>query len=163
MKSFRTMIRLAQSAALAAVAAAALVAPASAAASGTQNVLITTKILKRASLTVLTQPTAVVVTAADVARGYVDVAAPAQVAIQSNSLAGYLLEFASQGGFMRQILVKGLANEVQLSPEGGTVMQSSSGMGVTKTTLALAFRFVLAESTQQGTYPWPMRLSVTPL
>lgn len=154
---------MAQSAALAAAAAAALVAPASAAASGSQNVLITAKILKRASLTVVTQPTAVVVTAADVARGYVDVPAPAQVAIQSNSLAGYSLEFASQGGFMRQILVKGLANEVQLSPEGGAVMQSSSGIGVTKTTLALSFRFVLAESTQQGTYPWPMRLSVTPL
>jgi hypothetical protein len=87
---------------------------------------------------------------------------PAEVAIQSNSMGGYLLEFASRGNFMRQILVKGLANDVQLSPAGGAVMQASNA-GLNKTTLALGFRFLLAESTQQGTYPWPMQLSVSPL
>lgn len=71
---------------------------------------------KRTSLKVLAQPGSVAVTAGDIARGYVDVLAPAQVAIKSNTSGGYLLEFASQGDFMRQILVTGLANDVQLSP-----------------------------------------------
>ena len=155
--------RAAQLAAGAALALGLLGAPLTAAASGEAKLTVTATILKRATLKVLAQPAAVVVTAADIARGYVDVAAPAHVAIQSNSMGGYLLEFASHGTFMRQILVKGLANDVQLSPAGGAVMQAASNAGVSKTSLALGFRFLLADSTQQGTYPWPMRLSVSPI
>jgi len=136
---------------------------ATAAGSNEVKLTVTATVLKRATLKTLAQPSSVVVTAADIARGYVDVPAPAQVAIQNNSTDGYLLEFASQGDFMRQILVKGLSSDVQLSPAGGAVMQSGGRSGVTRTTLALGFRFVLSESAQQGTYPWPMQLSVTPL
>lgn len=124
---------------------------------------VSATILKRASLQVLAQPSSVLVTAADVARGYVDVPAAAQVAVRSNAPAGYLLEFASQGDFMREIVVRGLETDVQLSPAGGMVSQRGTGKGVTKTTLALGFRFLLSESAQEGTYAWPMRLSVVPL
>jgi hypothetical protein len=136
---------------------------AAAAGSAEAKLTVTATVLKRASLKTLTQPTSVTVTTADIARGYVDVPIPAQVAIQSNSANGYLLDFASQADFARQIVVRGLTNEVQLSPAGGAVMQPGSSSGVTRTTLALGFRFVLSESAQQGTYSWPMRLSVTPL
>jgi hypothetical protein len=131
--------------------------------SGGAKLTVTATVLKRASLKVLAQPTSVAVTAGDIARGYVDVLAPAQVAIKSNTSGGYLLEIASQGDFMRQILVRGLANEVQLSPAGGVVMQASAGSGITRSTLDLRFRFVLAEAAQAGTYSWPIHLSVTPL
>jgi hypothetical protein len=124
---------------------------------------VSATILKHASLNVLAQPSSVVVTAADIARGYVDAAAPSQVAIKSNTSGGYLLEFANQGDFMRQILVRGLTTDVQLSPSGGVVMQASAGSGMTRSTLSLGFRFMLAEAAQAGTYSWPMRLSVTPL
>lgn len=130
---------------------------------GDVKLTVSATIAKHASLNVLAQPSSVVVTQADIARGYVDVAAPAQVAIKSNTPGGYLLEFASQGDFMRQIVVRGLANEVQMSPSGGFVMQASAGSGVTRTTFDLRFRFVLAEAALPGTYSWPMHLSVTPL
>lgn len=136
--------------------------PVAAAGSSEAKLTVSATVLKRASLRMLAQPASIVITASDIERGYVDVPAAAQVAIQSNSPDGYLLEFTSGGDFMRQILVRGLANDVQLSPVGGAVMQSSGG-GVTRTTLALGFRFVLAESAKEGTYSWPMRLSVTPL
>lgn len=165
MKNFRQIaIRMVQCTVLGAASMALLMAPASAIANGSEAKLsVTATILKRASLKVLDQPSAVVITAADIAKGYVDVPASAQVAIQSNSSDGYMLEFASQGDFLRQILVRGLANDVQLSPAGGAITQRPTGSGVTKATLALGFRFVLSESAQQGTYSWPMRLSVTPL
>ena len=163
MKSFNSVVGMVQAAVLGAVATAVLVAPASVIAGGSQKLTVTATIAKHASLKVLAQPSAVVVTSADVARGYVDVPAPAHLAIRSNSQSGYLLEFASEGDFMRQILVKGLASDVQLSPAGGTIMQSSTGAGVTNTTVALGFRFLLADSTKQGTYPWPMRVSITAL
>jgi hypothetical protein len=132
--------------------------PAGAAAS-TANVVVNATVLKSTSLTVLAQPASVVITADDIVRGYVDVPVPAQLAIRSNT--AYALDFAPQGNFIRQVLVRGLGNDVQLGPDGGLVPQLTRG--VTRTTLALAFRFVLSDSAQQGTYPWPMRVSASSL
>lgn len=140
-----------------------MVAPAPPAAAADQAKLtVTATVLKHASLRVLAQPTAVVITAEDVARGYVDVAAPAELAIKCNSRRGYMLEFANQGDFMREIHVRGLASELQLSPAGGAVLQPAAPTGITRATLDLGFRFVLAASARPGTYAWPVHLSVTP-
>lgn len=124
---------------------------------------VTATVLKHASLQVVSQPGSVSVTAADIARGYVDVPATAQIMVKSNTQDGYLLTFTSQGDFFRQALVRGLANDVQLGPDGGGVAQKASGRGMTRTELDLGFRFVLSASAQQGVYAWPMRMSVTPL
>lgn len=155
------LIRTVQVAMCSALALGLLGVPAATA--GDVKLTVTATVLKHASLNVLAQPSSVVVTEADIARGYVDVPTPTQVAIKSNTSGGYMLAFASQGDFMRQILVRGLSSDVQVGPAGGAIMQSSTGSGMTRTTLDLGFRFVLAESAHQGTYPWPMRLSVTPL
>lgn len=133
------------------------------AAAAENNLTVTATVLKHASMQVVSQPSSVVVTAADLARGYVDVAASSQIVVRSNTQSGYMLMFANQGDFVRQTLVKGLANDVQLGAAGGGVAQPVSGRGMTKTALDLGYRFVLSESAQQGVYAWPMRLSVTPL
>ncbi len=160
----KTIVRAAQLAIYTALGLGLLVVPAVATAgSGEAKLTVSATVLKHASLNVLAQPSSVVVTAADIARGYVDAPVPAQVAIKSNTSGGYMLEFSSQGDFMRQILVRGLATDVQLSPAGGAVMQPSTGAGITRATLVLEFRFILAEAAQVGTYLWPMRISITPL
>lgn len=133
------------------------------AAASENSLTVKATILKHASMQVMSQPGSVVVTAADIARGYVDVAASSQILVKSNTQSGYMLMFTSQGDFVRQTLVKGLANDVQLGAAGGGVAQPVSGRGMTKTALDLAYRFVLSESARQGVYAWPMRLSVTPL
>ena len=144
--------RAARLAAGAALATGLLAAPLTAAASGEAKLTVTATILKRATLQVLAQPATLVVTSADLARGYVDVPASSQVAIQNNSTAGYLLDFRNHGGeFLRQVFVRGLNGDVQLSPGGGLVRQGSAGGGVTKTTLALGYRFVLSSAAQAGT------------
>jgi hypothetical protein len=79
---------------------------------GETKLTVSATILKQASLRVLVQPASVVVTAGDIARGYVDVPAAVQVAIRSNTSGGYMLEFATQGDFMRQILVRGFRSDV---------------------------------------------------
>jgi hypothetical protein len=135
-----------------------------AAESGNETKLaVVATVLKHASLQVLAQPGSVVLTAADIARGYIDVSSPAQVAVMSNTQGGYMLMFDSQGEFLRQTLVKGLNTDVQLGASGGGVAQRTSGRGMSKTLLDLGFRFMLSESARQGVYPWPLRLSVTPL
>jgi hypothetical protein len=124
---------------------------------------LTVLIRKHASLQVLSQPSSIQITGADVARGYVEVATPVQVAVKSNTEQGYLLVFDSQGDFFRQARVRGLSTDVQLGTSGGTVAQSASGRGMNQVTLALAFRFELAPSAREGVYAWPMQLSAMPL
>ncbi|MCJ7800297.1 MAG: hypothetical protein MUP33_11180 [Polaromonas sp.] len=137
--------------------------PLAALASGEAKLMVSATVSKHASLQVLAQPASVVITAADMARGYVDVLSPAQVTVQSNTQDGYLLMFDNQGDFLRHALVKGLDRDVQVGAGGGGVAQRSSGGGMRKNLLNLGFRFVLSDSARQGVYAWPIRLSVTPL
>jgi hypothetical protein len=132
-------------------------------ASGETKLTVSATISKHASLQVLSQPSSVVITADDMARGYVDVPSPAQVTVQSNTQDGYLLMFENQGDFLRHALVKGLDSDVQVSAGGGGVAQRSLGRGMRKNLLNLGFRFVLSDSARQGVYAWPMRLSVSAL
>jgi len=126
------------------------------------SVLVTATVLKHASLKILAQPAAVVVTAEDVARGYVDTSAPTEFSVKANT-ESFLLDFAASGDFMRQIIVFGLANEVQLSPAGGAIAQRSAPPASPLRGVLLSFRFVLSETVRPGMYQWPIRLSVTPL
>lgn len=132
-------------------------------ASITIKLTVTVTIPKRASLKVLAQPGSVVLAAADIARGYVDVPGFLEVAVQNNSADGYLLTFENQGEFIKQTRVRGLGYDVQFDAMGGSIPQSANGRGVQKVTLNLGFRFALADSARQGAYAWPIRLSVAPL
>jgi hypothetical protein len=125
------------------------------------KVNVSATVLKRASLKVLVQPSSLVITDADVARGYLEVTAPAQVAVRNNSADGYLLVVASRGEFLRRMRIRGLGGEVQLGAEGGFVRQP--GGPVVTTVLDLGFRFELSDAAHPGVYDWPVQLSVTPL
>ena len=127
------------------------------------SLTVSANVPKRASLKVSGQPSSVLITEADLARGYVDAPAPIQVAIQSNSPAGYMLVLAGQGDFVRQARMRGLESEVQVGANGGVIPQRSNGRGVLRATMELKFRFILAKSARQGEHPWPMQLSVVPL
>ena len=139
-----------------------MVAPAPPAAAADQAKLtVSATVLKRASLKVLAQPTSLTLTEADVARGYIEVPAPAQVAVKNNSNEGYMLVVANRGDFVRRLRVRGLGDEVQIGASGGFVRQP--GGPVVTRVLDLGFRFELSESAQPGVYPWPVQLSVTPI
>lgn len=137
-------------------------APLSALAADTK-LTVSATVLKHASMQVVAQPGSVVITAEDISRGYVDVPSPSQITVQSNTQAGYMLMFASQGDFIRHTLVRGLSSDLQLSADGGVVAQPAAASGLTRTALNLGYRFVLSPAAQQGVYAWPMRVSVAPL
>ena len=61
--------------------------------------------------------------------------------------------FESQGEFMRQRVVKGLVNNVQISMAGDVVVHNTACKGMRQAQLDLGFRFVLAESARRGAYP----------
>lgn len=156
-----TLRNATQSAAVAMALLASLACPAVAVA-GSVGVTVNATILKHASLQVLAQPFSVEVTPLDIARGYVDVPARARVVVKNNT-AGYMLVFAGEGEFVRQVRVSGLGADVQMGAGGGVVTRSTPGRGMNSTVLELGFRFELATDTQQGVYPWPIQMSVVPL
>lgn len=134
--------------------------PASAA---SQQLTITAAVVKRASLKIVAQPASVVISAEDIARGYVDVPRSTRVAVTNNSRDGYMLEFAGTGEFIRQITVQGLDAEVQMEPAGGLVTRPGATLAAATDTLTLGFRFILSGSARPGTYTWPLRLGVAPI
>lgn len=133
------------------------------AAAASQPLNVTANVLKRASLSVLAQPAAVVITTADIRRGYVDAPDPVHLSIRNNSAEGYLLDFASEGDFFRHVQVTGLGNEVQMGPAGGLVPQPGAASRPVNTMVSLTFRFILSDVAKPGTYRWPMRLSASPM
>lgn len=125
------------------------------------SLTVSATVLKSARLTVLAQPATVLVTAADVDRGYVDVAASTKLDIKSNSPDGFMIEFVGRGEFVRGLRVQGLGADLQMGPEGGYVRLMSGP--VRTRVFDLGFRLELSSVARPGTYAWPVQVAVTAL
>jgi hypothetical protein len=133
-----------------------------AAASGNTSAKITISatVREHTSVQVLAQAQELVVTNADITRGYVEVPAATRINVKSNNPAGYLLTFEVMSGPSPlfdavNVLVGG--REVQLSPiGGGWVPQPYVRGGVTQD---VTYRFALSKNAQPGIYSWPVMIS----
>jgi hypothetical protein len=114
-----------------------------------------------AKLEVRSAPTEIVVSDADLRRGFIDVAQPTDLLIRSNSAHGYALDLTTVTPMLASIVVRGLSSEQSLSAEGGTIVQRWQAPQTVA--LSLRFRLVLAPGLAAGRYPWPMRLDVRPI
>ena len=115
---------------------------------------VTAYVAARATLESVAQPAQVAVSAVDIERGYVDVAAVYRVS--SNDPAGYLLRLAPLGGVAAAVEVSGLSSRVVLREESVDVMQPAA---LSPQRLAVTFRFVLDPAAVPGTYEWPVQLA----
>jgi hypothetical protein len=122
------------------------------------KVSITATVLEHTSMHVLNQAQELVVTNADIARGYIEVPAATRISVKTNNPAGYLLAFEAVSGFplfeSMHVIVGG--TEVQLSPAGGWVPQPYVRGGITQD---VTYRFALSKNAQPGTYGWPLMIS----
>lgn len=127
--------------------------------SSSTNMQITAQVIARAIVTIDNQPGAVDITEADIARGYVDVAAPLQWRGQTNSRRGYLLQVAKSGESF---------SAVDLT-FGGTAMHVADESWVARPyvaggeSLSVNARLILSGATQPGRYALPISVSATPL
>jgi hypothetical protein len=109
-------------------------------------------------LQVLSQPHSVPVTQRDIARGYVEVAMPVQLAVESNSREGYTIQFMRHGEAFQLAHVQGLGQELRVASEGAMNWQPAAR----RQTLEFRFRFNLAPQVAPGDYPWPIQVSMSP-
>jgi hypothetical protein len=124
------------------------------------RVTVTATVLSHATLKIIHQTPALVVTNADIMRGYVEVRAASRIVVKSNSMAGYLLVFKGLGMPFKEVYVQGLENEVQISSENGLITRPYT-QG--KIMMELSYRFILSEDARPGTYAWPLLISAQPL
>lgn len=120
---------------------------------------ITATVVDTVGIRTLHQTQRLVVTAQDVERRYVDVAAGSRFDLKHTGPC--LFEFRPVGNLFRAVKVSGLAVAVEFNAEGGTVLQKSSGTAATS--VAISYRFQLETGISTGTYPWPLLLTVLPM
>lgn len=137
------------------------VQPALAQAGGDHRVRLTVSatVLPRTRLQVSSAPESLVVTEADLSRGYVDVPTPLALSVWSNVAPGARLVFSTVSDYIVQANVEGLAQPLVLGPGTGSVVVPREGARAGTTDLQLRFRVYLARNTPTGVHPWPIRVT----
>jgi len=121
---------------------------------------VSVQVQARTLLNVESQPPSLVLTEADLARGYVEVPAVSRIRVRSNDPNGYLLAFDVTEGPFTAIEVTGLGPAARISANGGWLARPFTG--TQPVTSELTYRFLLASNVQPGTYAWPVSLSARP-
>lgn len=134
---------------------------AEAAGSITQSITVTARVAPWVKLNFEYQQMQLTVTAADVARGYVEVSAASRFTVTTNNRAGYNLNFQPHADIFRSVAISGLGVSMEIGAGGGTVIQSGAESGILRTLLELGYRFYLADGVRPGSYSWPLSVSVS--
>jgi hypothetical protein len=143
-----------------AVLGGALAGPAGAQAGSASVPLQVTVVVRHfLRLHVLSQPHAIHVSPRDIARGYVDVPVPVQLAVESNSRNGYSIRFERHGDAFPSAQVQGMGQDLQVDPQAAIHWTP----GARRETLEFRFRLKLAPQLSPGEYPWPIQVSMNAL
>jgi hypothetical protein len=135
-------------------------AAAHAAGQGAQRQMLVTATVMRHTSVRLDAPRVLTISASDLARGYVDVAAAVHVAVQSNVRDGSTLMLQQEGKHVRKAVVQGPAGAVVVGAAGGMLSRPAAGSGMWRDAMQLRVRFELSQQAQAGTYDWPLQISV---
>lgn len=114
---------------------------------------VTAYVVPHASIESYAQPSRFSVSAGDIERGYVDLAAVYR--ISSNGASGYVVRLAPRVGLTRAIEVSGLSSSVVVHDE---VVEVSQPALRRPQDLRLSFRLLLGDAAIPGTYAWPVQL-----
>ena len=119
---------------------------------------VSANVIARAVATVDYEPT-LVVTDADVARGYVDLAEAMTVRVRTNSRSGYLLQVAKTSGEVGTIELSFDNTRMTVAEESWVARPYSQGGDL----LAMRVRVRLGSGASAGTYRLPVQVSAQPL
>ncbi|HEX6178809.1 MAG TPA: hypothetical protein VF057_10660 [Thermoanaerobaculia bacterium] len=135
-----------------------IVASPSFAESRSAEMTVSVQVVARAVVTSEQVPS-VVITEADVARGFVDVAQPMQVHVKSNSPRGYLLQVAKTDESFAAVELSFDNARMNVAQESWIARPYVRG----GETVNAKIRVRLAEGAMPGTHPLPVQVSASPL
>lgn len=136
----------------------AVTGPAVIAEQKSRQIGVTATVLPVVSVDVQQQVPRLTISQADLARGFVEVAAASTLHLKSNTRNGVMLSFNALPGLFKAVQVTGLSTAVDLPGDGGAVLQRTAPNE--PLTLQLGYRFTLAADAQPGEYAWPVVVTV---
>jgi hypothetical protein len=128
--------------------------------SGKAELKVAATVLPYADLKVLNRSQTLLITEADIARGYVDVFGGSSIEVRSNCQDGYYLSFECFESAVKQVRVDGLGKPAVFGAGSGIVPMS---VDARRAQIELSYRFILSENVHPGVYPWPLTVAVTPM
>jgi hypothetical protein len=126
-----------------------------------KSIQVSAVVTANAVMQVEYQAQQLVVTEADVARGYCDAPAASRVRVSSNSRSGYLISIFSRLPIFKSVRVDMPEASAQIGRDGGAIAQRGRHGKALLT--QMTYRFALADGVGPGTYPWPLALDVRPI
>ena len=121
---------------------------------------VSVTVMARTLINSESRPRQLEVSAADVARGYVDVQRATRLLVSNTNRRGYLLSVWPQVQVFSTIVVRSEDTQSELGADGGEIFERRWGQMLS---LALDLRFMLAPGMKPGIYPWPVKFQVSPL
>ena len=115
-----------------------------------------------ASIAAVSAPQQVVLGAADVARGYLDLAQELEVQLRTNVPGGVLLAAAPTIGALRGVALSAAEGEPDVSAEGAAVWVAKQGVGLRVQRVRLRARLLIAPDAATGPIAWPVAFTLTP-
>jgi len=131
-------------------------------AESSQGLLAVRAVVARHAEVHIAQPASITVTAADVARGYLDLPAPMQVVVRGNMREGYCLLFERSGDEVGDVQVRGLGQPLVVGANEAMSERPAPGAGYWREQLSLQLRIALAPQAVPGEHAWPLRISLMP-
>jgi len=121
---------------------------------------VSARVLARAVVTLENAPSAISVTAEDIARGFIDIAAPITVRVRTNSRAGYLLTVSRLDDSFSAVKLSFGNAEMHVSASEGWIARPYVASG---DILSVNARLMLAPGTTPGLHSTPFAFSASPI
>ena len=119
-------------------------------------------VLEHTSISRLSVPSSLAVSAEDVARGYIELDEPVTIDVRTNNAAGAILGFSMRSPMVRSVTLNGAGNGVAVSEAGASLRVAKQGTGLSTQSLTLRVRIELAPDAQPGTLAWPLAVFLAP-
>jgi hypothetical protein len=106
------------------------------------------------------EPPSIALTAADIARGYVEIDEASAVTLTSNSSSGFALTVSFDTALVRAVEVR-LGGATLRATQAGVSFPVYAGR-LAASTMRIGYRILLAPGARPGSYRWPMALTYSP-
>ena len=124
------------------------------------DIQVSVTLMARTLIDSESSPRQLEVSAADVARGYVEVQGATSLLVTNTNRRGYVLSVWPQVQVFSTVVVRSGDSQAELGADGGEIFERRWGKMLP---LPLDFRFTLAPGVKPGVYPWPLRFQVSSL
>ena len=128
--------------------------------SSSANMQVSVQVIARAIVSIDSQPAAVTITEADIARGYVDVAAPIVVRVRTNSRQGYMLQVANQSETFSSIDLTSSNVEMNVGAHETWIQRPYIAGG---DLMPMRARLHLSAAAAPGSFSLPIAFTASPL